>query len=83
MVGVSAHGLQPFDVPFISEIVPDLWLGGCEDDLVLPEFIAHLVSLYPWERYTVDHELDSRPRGADVRQRRPGLSIRWTASPPG
>jgi protein-tyrosine phosphatase len=59
MVGVSAHGLQPFDVPFISEIVPDLWLGGCEDDLVLPDFIAHLVSLYPWERYTVNHELDS------------------------
>jgi len=59
MVGVSAHGLQPFDVPFISEIVPDLWLGGCEDDLVLPTFVKHLVSLYPWERYTVNHELDS------------------------
>jgi len=59
MVGVSAHGLLPFDVPFISEITDNLWLGGCEEGLVLPEVIAHLVSLYPWERYTVNHELDS------------------------
>jgi hypothetical protein len=59
MVGVSAHGLKPFDVPFMSEIVPDLWLGGCEDGLILPDFIEHLVSLYPWESYTVNHELES------------------------
>jgi hypothetical protein len=59
MVGVSAHGLMRFDVPFISEIVPGLWLGGCEDGLILPSFIEHLVSLYPWERYTVNHELHS------------------------
>ena len=60
MVGVSAHGLMEFDVPFISEIGDNLWLGGCEDGLVLPEFVGHLISLYPWERYTVRHELDSR-----------------------
>ena len=60
MVGVSAHGLLPFDVPFVSEIADNLWLGGCEDGLVLPRFIGHLVSLYPWEQYTVKHELDSR-----------------------
>lgn len=59
LVGVSAHGLQSFDVPFVSEIVPDLWLGGCEDGLVLPTFFQHLVSLYPWEQYTVRHELGS------------------------
>lgn len=59
MVGVSAHGLMSFDVPFISEMVPNLWLGGCEDGLVLPTFIKHLVSLYPWEKYTVNHDLDS------------------------
>jgi len=28
MVGVSAHGLLPFDVPFVSEITDNLWLGG-------------------------------------------------------
>ena len=59
MVGISAHGLQHFDVPFISEIVPGLWLGGCEDGLILPFFIENLVSLYPWESYTVNHELHS------------------------
>lgn len=59
LVGISAHGLLPFDVPFVSEILPDLWLGGCEDGLVLPTFVEHLVSLYPWEQYTVRHELAS------------------------
>ena len=59
LVGVSAHGLMAFDVPFISEIVPDLWLGGCEDGLELPAFVTHLVSLYPWEQYTVRHDLGS------------------------
>ena len=48
-----------FDVPFVSEIAEDLWLGGCEDGLVLPPFVQHLVSLYPWEQYTVRHELAS------------------------
>ena len=60
MVGVSAHGLHEFDVPFVSQIADNLWLGGCEDGLVLPEFIEHLVSLYPWERYEVRHQLRSR-----------------------
>jgi protein-tyrosine phosphatase len=59
MTGTTAHGLIPFDVPFITEIAPDLWQGGCADGLVLPDHIKHLVSLYPWESYTVRHELDS------------------------
>ena len=59
MAGISAHGFLPFDVPFISEIAENLWLGGCEDGLVLPDFIKHLLSLYPWERYEVRHELRS------------------------
>lgn len=60
MVGVTAHGLHEFDVPFISEIADNLWLGGCEDGLVLPDFIDHVVSLYPWESYEVRHPLTSR-----------------------
>jgi protein-tyrosine phosphatase len=59
LVGISAHGLKSFDVPFVSEVTDDLWLGGCEDGLVLPSFVQHLVSLYPWEQYTVRHELAS------------------------
>jgi protein-tyrosine phosphatase len=57
MRGVTAHGNMPFDVPFISEVGRNLWQGGCTNGLVLPEIIKYVVSLYPWERYTVNHEL--------------------------
>jgi protein-tyrosine phosphatase len=57
--GVAYHGNTPFDVPYISHITDNLWVGGCEWGLVLPEDIKHVVSLYPWEKYTVEHELDS------------------------
>ena len=59
MKGVTVHGSAAFDVPFISQIAPNLWQGGCEDGQVLPDFIKHLVSLYPWESYHVRHTLDS------------------------
>jgi protein-tyrosine phosphatase len=59
MSGFTAHGYVPFDVPFISEIAENLWQGGCENGLVLPNFIKHLVSLYPWEKYRVRYELAS------------------------
>lgn len=59
MEGIAIHGNTQFDVPFISQITENLWQGGCETGLVLPEHIDHLVSLYPWERYTVKHELKS------------------------
>ena len=59
MVGVAFHGDTPFDVPFISEIAPNLWTGGCRDGLILPDHIVHLVSLYPWERYKRAHDLGS------------------------
>lgn len=59
MTGVTYHGNISFDVPFVSQIEDNLWIGGCENGLVLPENFKHLISLYPWERYTVNHELDS------------------------
>jgi protein-tyrosine phosphatase len=59
MKGTAIHGDTPFDVPFISEIAPNLWQGGCQHGLMLPEFIKHLISLYPWEKYKVQHELSS------------------------
>ncbi|QUU29283.1 PTPc tyrosine phosphatase [Mycobacterium phage SirSheldon] len=55
--GWTAHGGIEFDVPFISEVADNLYQGGCRRGLVLPTFIKHLVSLYPWEKYTVEHEL--------------------------
>lgn len=57
MRGVAYHGNTPFDVPFISEIVPGFYQGGCETGLILPTFIEHVVSLYQWERYTRNHEV--------------------------
>lgn len=48
----SSHGNRPFDVPFITPLADNLWHGGVETGLVLPHEIVHVVSLYPWERYT-------------------------------
>lgn len=56
MIGVAYHGNTPFDVPYISEIAPNLWQGGCEDGLVLPENIDKVLSLYPWEKYTINRD---------------------------
>lgn len=60
MRGVAIHGDTPFDVPFISKITDNLYQGGCENGLVLPRHIKHLVSLYPWEEYDVHHALQSK-----------------------
>ena len=57
--GLTVHGNRSFDVPFISRIGANLWQGGCQTGLVLPQNIDHVVSLYPWERYKVDHPIDS------------------------
>lgn len=59
MVGIAVHGNTPFDVPFISNIEGNLWQGGCETGLQLPHFIKHVISLYPWEQYKVNHNLGS------------------------
>lgn len=60
MTGWTRLGNIYFDVPFITEIAPNLWQGGCENGLVLPPFISHLLSLYASERYTVLHKLRTR-----------------------
>lgn len=57
--GTTAHGWIDFDVPFMTEIGPNLWQGGCETGLKLPGNIKHLVSLYPWERYKTHEHLSS------------------------
>ena len=58
MVGVAYHGNTPFDVPFMSELDARLWQGGCQNGLILPKFIDVVVSLYPWEKYTIYHDAE-------------------------
>jgi protein-tyrosine phosphatase len=57
--GVTVHGGMRFDAPCMTQVADNLWQGGCAPGLVLPPFIDHVVSLYPWERYAVGHELAS------------------------
>lgn len=57
MRGVATHGHVPFDVPYMSLVDETLYVGGCAKGLFLPTNIEHVVSLYPWEKYTVKHEL--------------------------
>lgn len=59
MRGTAAHGNTPFDVPYISEIAENFWVGGCTNGLRLPSFVEHLISLYPWESYDAVHEIKS------------------------
>ena len=60
MKGVAVHGNTPFDAPFISQISGNLWQGGCENGMILPSNFYHLISLYPWEEYTLVHDMDSK-----------------------
>lgn len=56
-----SHGQgQYLDVPFITEVATNLWQGGCQDGLVLPVEIKHMLSLYVSESYTVEHKLRTR-----------------------
>lgn len=59
MRGRTAHHDLRFDVPYISQIAPDLWMGGCADGLELPAEIDHVVSLYPWESYDLHDGVQS------------------------
>lgn len=59
MAGTAFHGDTPFDVPYISHIMGNLWQGGCSMGMTLPDDILHVISLYPWEQYTVEHNVRS------------------------
>ena len=51
--GVTAHGNIEFEVPYMTQVsmYPNLYVGGCTTGLILPSFIDHVISLYPWEEY--------------------------------
>lgn len=60
LAGRTNHDGILFDEPYITHVTGNLFVGGCENFLVLPEMFDHLVSLYKWEQYTIDHEIESR-----------------------
>jgi len=55
--GFANHGNGRIEMPFMTQVADNLWHGGAETGLVLPEFIEYKLSLYKWEEYTINHEL--------------------------
>lgn len=51
--GVAAHGYTPFSCMLISHIEGNLWVGGCIGGLRLSDGFKYVLSLYPWEKYTL------------------------------
>lgn len=60
MEGWTRHGNFHFDVPFMSHVIDTMWQGGCQDRLILPQNIQHLVSLYIWEAYDIKHDIETK-----------------------
>ena len=56
--GFAVHGGKHFSAPLVSHITGDLWVGGCIDGVRLGDDFATVVSLYPWERYTIGPDTD-------------------------
>lgn len=54
--GFSNHGGHVIDMPFITEVAENLWHGGVEAGLVLPDFIRFKLSLYMWGDYYYDEQ---------------------------
>ena len=50
--GMSLHGDTPFKIPLFLHIEGNLWMGGCPVK-VAPEEFEYIVSLHPWESYTI------------------------------
>jgi hypothetical protein len=50
---MEAGRWSAFDAPLVSHIVGNLWMGGCIDGVRLPDDFRFVVSLYPWEKYSL------------------------------
>jgi len=54
--GFAAHGGARISLPLISHIEGNLWMGGCIGGVRLPDDFLYIVSLYPWEQYTLGQD---------------------------
>lgn len=50
---------QTFSTTLISKIEGNLYQGGTIEGIELPRFFRHVISLYKWEQYDLNHELNS------------------------
>ena len=57
--GIARMGNIPFACPLITEIVPNLWQGGCPPYEV-PAYFQFVLNLYPWEKYKVSETTQIR-----------------------
>lgn len=57
--GIAREGNKQFSVPLVTQVDENLWQGGCKNGVKLPSFFKHVISLYPWERFSIAHPLDS------------------------
>jgi protein-tyrosine phosphatase len=53
----TPHGMVFIDMPIISHIHGNFWVGGVEPYVILPSHFKYVVSLYAGDSYTVGHEL--------------------------
>lgn len=54
VIHARSRGLNPhLDVPLISHVEGGLWQGGCMNGVKLPDEFDFVLSLYPWEKYTL------------------------------
>lgn len=53
-------GRHRLTMPFMTQVTDNLWHGGVEPGLVLPEFVDFVLSLYPWTEYEFAHPLQER-----------------------
>ena len=47
-------------MPFMTQVTDNLWQGGVEPGLILPDFVDFTLSLFPWTEYEFEHELKER-----------------------
>lgn len=68
------HTGEHLNVPLVSHIADNLYVGGCIQDVDLGDFFSHVFSLYMWEQYKTDDSTerievkmyDSRSHPIDV-----------------
>lgn len=54
---IPGHGT--IEVPVVSQIADNLWMGGVIDGHPLPEGIRHVISVHPWESWDIPETVDS------------------------